>query len=97
MSKKLSERMLDRLRDMGIKITKNCRIDRTYAGQVQKMAGAMSWVVVEKELGEINLGGYATVTNLMKCPKLIKNGASWDRWCAVIECGCDGHVCKGLN
>lgn len=86
---KLSDRMIQRLRDMGFSLSEEATIVRTYAGHWQKSSGAWAWVVQDPGGAWSEcLGGQDTLTNLIKCPNL----NTWsDGYDTHVECDCGGH------
>ena len=96
---KKSEKMIKLLRDKGIELPEDARIQRTYAGHEQKSAGALCWYVLS-ETGIIypSIGGAEPITDLLKCPNLII-GKCDERPHRDIEvsCGCKGFGCEGIK
>lgn len=59
-----SERLLIRLRDMGLEIPDDARLRRTYAGYWQRAAGAWSWCLEDADGIELGIGSQYPVTSL---------------------------------
>lgn len=72
-----SERLLDRIRDeLGFDIPKNARIVRTFAGRVQKSAGAWSWTIQVYDANDrfersLDIGGYEPCSAIVRVKKLV--------------------------
>ncbi len=61
-----SQRLLNRLRAMGLDVPLGSTIRRTYAGHVQRAQGAWSWYVVDASGRDLFIGGYEPVTTLLR-------------------------------
>ena len=83
---KKSEKMIAWIRKQGIKLPPNITFRRTYAGHWQRSSGSWSWYIFDQAM---QIGGYDSITNLLKCPTLEIEGGS-------VECGCIGQ-CRGLK
>ena len=60
------EKLIKRLRAMGLQLPTTVRVRHTNAGRVQKAAGAWSWFLVDGTTGlELNIGGYEAITALL--------------------------------
>lgn len=77
-----SERLVARLRAMGLPVPADARIERTYAGVWQRRDGAWSWIVWPP--GSYGVGSQFPVTELLR----------YERWIAVKQYGntSDWHV-----
>lgn len=91
---KLSEWMLDWLRDYGRKLSPTATIKRTRSGRHQKSAGAWVWYVSDYP-NVTDIGGCETLTELRHCPNLglIRSGIGID---VEVCCDCKG-ICEGLR
>lgn len=66
-----SERLIERLRVIAeLRIPDTARVQRTYAGQRQREAGAWSWYLTTTGR-ELNIGSYHTVTELLRSELLV--------------------------
>lgn len=73
MAKTKNERLIERLRLMGLVIPVDAEIERTYAGREQKAAGAFVWIIeVNPGVGMVNhiITSQWPVTDLLKEKKL---------------------------
>lgn len=66
---KPSDRLIRWLRHLGHEIPDGSVIRRTYAGRVQREAGAWSWTLLGPDAKEL-IGGYVPVTTLLKAHHL---------------------------
>lgn len=60
------ERLIARLREMGVEIPDGAQLRRTYAGRHQRSAGAWSWYLVDADGHELHIGSQISVTDLLK-------------------------------
>ena len=66
-----SEKMLTRLRAMGLDIPDGSVVQRTHAGYWQRRAGAWSWSVFNPERPDINVGSTWPLSILLRRPMVI--------------------------
>jgi hypothetical protein len=66
MKKAPSQRLLARLRAMGLDIVDGAVVQRTYAGIWQRREGAWSWALVDANNFELSVGSQYPVTRLLK-------------------------------
>ena len=90
---KSSEKMLNWLRSQGFEFSDQAVIRRTYAGRNQRSAGAWMWYVFDYPGTPYQVGGYAPLSELLKCPKLEFDHHNSD---GTVDCSCIGR-CKGLK
>jgi hypothetical protein len=65
------ERLVRRVRDLGvIPVPEETVIHRTYAGRIQKQAGAWTWYAIDRATCEEVFGGYQRVTDILRFPEL---------------------------
>lgn len=73
MVKSKNERMIERLRKLGLTIPRGAEIERTYVQQAQKDAGALVWyisVMPGNGMADHIIGSQWPVTELLKAEKL---------------------------
>jgi hypothetical protein len=64
-----SERLLARLRAMGVDLPEDATICRTYAGRHQRAAGAWTWYAWSATRGNLGgIGSHSTVNELVRAP-----------------------------
>lgn len=61
-----SARLIARLRAMGLDIPEGARVERTYAGRLQRECGAWSWALYSATGFELNIGSQFSVTRLLR-------------------------------
>jgi hypothetical protein len=88
-----SQRLLARLKAMGVPIEDGALIARTYAGYWQRKQGSWSWLVEQPEhrLPRQMVGSHYPVTDLVRAPRLV---ATWDR--VTGDCSIDPYT-EGAN
>ena len=91
-----SERIFDIIRKMGMRIPPCAYIKRTYAGIRQKQRGGLSWYVMNGHF-DLYIGSFEPITELLKCPNLIKVSRASADYTVVLKCGCDNQGCLGLK
>ena len=67
---KPSERLIARLRAMGVEIPEGATIRRTHAGYWQKAQAAWSWFVADANGKELGIGSQISVTELLREKRL---------------------------
>ena len=60
-----SERLLKRIREMGVDVPDGARIQRTYAGRTMRSGGAWSWFVVGPDGRALDIGSQHPVKVLL--------------------------------
>lgn len=73
-----SQRLLARLKAMGVPIEDDAVIVRTYAGYWQRAQGAYVWAVEASghRLPKVTVGSHCRVTDLIRAPRLV---ATWNK------------------
>ena len=61
-----SERLLGRLRKMGLDIPEGAQVRRTYAGALQRNVGAWSWFLLNADGSELRIGSQYPVSELLR-------------------------------
>jgi len=56
---------------MGVDLPEGTTLHRTYAGRLQKQAGAWTWYAVGPNGEDLNFGSYCTVGELLRAPRLL--------------------------
>jgi len=62
-----SDKLMGRLRDMGMSVPDGSTLHRTHAGQLQRRTGAWSWSILDPAGREL-CGSYSPVTELLRGP-----------------------------
>lgn len=79
-----SERLLARLKAVGVPIDDDAVIERTYAGSSMRTAGAWVWRTGPFGDGHIMVGSIFPVTDLVRrpllCATLSTNAPEWSVW-----------------
>ncbi len=70
------EKLIKRLRAMGLDLPDVVRVEHTNAGRVQKAAGAWSWYLVDHDGKELRVGGFLAVTELLRGPMIATRAPS---------------------
>lgn len=65
-----SERLLARLKAMGVPVDDDAAVTRTYAGHWQRREGAWTWLTGPVGERHVMAGSIHTVTNLARAPRL---------------------------
>jgi hypothetical protein len=79
-----SQRLLERLKAMGVPLAEDATIERTYAGRGMRSAGAWVWHSGPASEGHFMVGSIFPVTDLVRrpllCATLSQHAPEWSVW-----------------
>ena len=88
-----TQRFLKRLRnELNIDVPPDAYVKRTYAGHLQRSAGAWTAFFKSKTNPFFEIGLWCPIRDLLKCPNL----EAYNLHGLVVDCGCKGR-CEGLK